>query len=74
MVGQSQTVMGIYLCGVETFLVLLYQLIVEARHKITLENLVRRFPIGIAMLQMIDVSVVIVTHLVPFDRQTLPFL
>ena len=57
--------MGIGLGGIEALLILFYRLVVEPVQIVALKDSVRGCPVVLAMLQVIDVAMVLVAHFVP---------
>lgn len=64
-VGEGNAVVGVELDGVETGLIVLHRLVVVALQEIAFENALRGCPVGLAVLDVVDVAVVFVAHLVP---------
>ena len=56
--------MGVYLGGIETLLVVLDGLVVEAVEVVGLKEAVGGLPLSIAMFYVVAVAVVVVAHLV----------
>ena len=63
--------MRVDLCGVETLLVILDELVVHAYQIVALEDAVRRLPIPIAMVDVVAVTLVVVAHLIPLNIDVL---
>lgn len=72
LVGDAQAVVRVNLRRIETFLKVLDELVVESFQKITLKDAVRWLPIPVAMVYVVDVALVVVAHLIPFDVYVLP--
>ena len=67
LVGETEAVVGVELCGVETGLIVLDGLAVEALEVVALEDVLRRCPVGIAELHLIDIARVVVREFVEAD-------
>ena len=64
-IGESDLVMCVYLRGIETLFIVLHWLVVQSAQIIAFKYAVRGCPIILAMLYVIDIAVIVMTHLIP---------
>ena len=64
-IGDAQAVVRIDLCGVETLLKVLDELVVKSFEEVALEDAVCWLPIPVTMVNVVDVALVVVAHLIP---------
>ena len=63
----AKPIVRIDLCGIETLLKVLDELVVQAFEEVAFEDVVGHVPIPIAMVDVVAVALVVVAHLVPLD-------
>ena len=73
LVGYCQPIVSIYLSGIKTLLIVLHRLSVGPSQPVTLEDAIAHLPVCIAMVHIIDISMILMAHLVPRDLHPLMF-
>ena len=64
-IGKSDLIMCVYLRGIETLFIVFHGLVVQSAQIVAFKDAVRGCPIILAVLDVIDIAVIVMTHLIP---------